>query len=362
MGDRIPQFFAPRYPQAPAQAYNAGSREPVFFAGAGAMKMIYATVFALLLGVGPSAALAQPTLDRVERQVREQTEDEAAGAPAGEPGFLGLMADDSKDNGRGLRLVRLLPDSPAAKAGLRTGDLITAVNGQALGKLDDMARVLGKLPAGTKLEFQISRADGDRIVEVTLGTRPPDAPRPPKQLSPTPRATEGQPTPAEPGPQTGQAASGRSRLGVRTLPVTEDVRRQFNLPVASGALVSSVTAGSPAEKAAIPSGAIITSLDGKKIEVPDDLAAVIKQAGPGRRLEITYLSRGQEIRSQVTLDDAPPSSSTRPSLPGRVPSLAAIPRAADNASARVEALEERIRDLEDRLQRIEALLERNSRP
>ena len=52
---------------------------------------------------------------------------------AREPGYLGLVGDDRRDRGAGVRVVRVVEGSPAAAAGIEVGDLITAIDGHPVG-------------------------------------------------------------------------------------------------------------------------------------------------------------------------------------------------------------------------------------
>ena len=96
----------------------------------------WVAAIALIWG-GGLAALGQPTLERLEKSIRERTDDAAepvAGAKppaeAGRPaGYLGLTADDANDRGRGVRVLAVRAGGPAAAAGLKANDLITAIAG-----------------------------------------------------------------------------------------------------------------------------------------------------------------------------------------------------------------------------------------
>ena len=90
------------------------------------------------------------------------------------------------------------------------------------------------------------------------------------------------------------------KLGVRTLPVSDEAQRQNNLPNAQGALVVAVAVNSPAEAAKIPLGAVITALDDQPINSPQELTAAVRTAG-SRDLQITYIFRGQEAHTRVAL-------------------------------------------------------------
>jgi serine protease Do len=63
-------------------------------------------------------------------------------------------------------------DSPAAKAGIQSGDVITAVNGVAVKDARELARTIGSLAPGTSIKLNILHKGTDRVVNLTLGTLP----------------------------------------------------------------------------------------------------------------------------------------------------------------------------------------------
>jgi S1-C subfamily serine protease len=314
----------------------------------------------VLLGVWgvliATSADAQPTLDRVERQLRDQTAPQklpAGAAPnAAEPGYLGVMADDRQEQGRGIRVLDLLAGGPAAQGGLLAGDLITAINGQNVRTMDDLARAFERQPAGTKLSITVNREGADRTLEITLGRRP--------QSLPVGRVPDELPSPNSPAP--GAPLAQGLRLGVRTLPVTDEVRRQNELPSADGAMVVSVTVGSPADRAGVPLGAVITAVDGQNVTTPEELAAAIRKVG-GREIELSYLDRGQETKKRILLAGAalPPETPklelrARPVQPPAKPAPSDSPSAESSDDSRTAALEARIRELEARIEKLEAAM------
>lgn len=93
--------------------------------------------------------------------------------PAGrEPGYLGATVDDRNDRGKGVRVVQVRAGSPADRAGLKAGDLITGVASLRVREMADLAAVLEQAPAGARLTFQILRNDKQRRVDVVLSRRP----------------------------------------------------------------------------------------------------------------------------------------------------------------------------------------------
>ncbi len=147
------------------------------------------------LGMSPVAA-AQPALEQLEKRVRSQLDAPGADSsvpppapkatpsaptekaegkaePAGEGkaemipppapvpaaarGHLGVTVDDVDDRGRGVRILRVQPGSPAEKAGLRAQDLITGLGGVRVRQLRDAAMILKQVPPGGALTVEVLR-------------------------------------------------------------------------------------------------------------------------------------------------------------------------------------------------------------
>lgn len=68
-----------------------------------------------------------------------------------------------------------------------------------------------------------------------------------------------------------------------------------------GAMITSVSPGSAAEKAGLKKGDIITKIDDKKIEEADDVSKIIRSHKPGDKVSITYLRGGKEQKQSVEL-------------------------------------------------------------
>lgn len=300
-------------------------------------------------------ASAQPILNRVEQFLRDQVDAANRTPQPAEPGYLGLIGDDAGQAGRGVRVMEVIAGQPAANAGLRAGDLIIKIDERPIRAMDDMAQALSGKTAGTKLTMTVAREGKEEQFDVTLGRR------------------------EQTGDPSGQTAdTPRPRLGVRTVPVSDAVRRQNNLTAAHGAQVVSVTVGSPAERAGIPLGAIVMAVGQTPVNTPQDLAAAIGGATTNE-VELTYVDRGQAVRKNVVLgaplaagDEAQREVRGRPPLPELpAPAEAAISDAAGPEAAppvvenpalaqdsRIETLERRIEELAARIKSLEAELAR----
>jgi membrane-associated protease RseP (regulator of RpoE activity) len=294
-----------------------------------------------------------------------------------EPGYLGLIADDRREQGAGVRVVKVVEGSPAASAGIQVNDLITAIDGQAVGSLAAMGARLEPRVADDKVRFEVRRGDTTRTVEVSLGRRPPREERPfefgriPERLPEPPTADSsataippraGLPPEAS-GPPSAVGSRGQL-LGIRSGPVSEPTRIRLGVPEAGGALVVARVVGSPADKAGIPLDAVIVAVNEQPVTSPADLARLIEAAGPGKEVEVTYYSRGERQKAAVTLASVAPSPRpARDASPFAQPDGAPLPEDRDvarpiTASDRIEQLERRIRELERRLELIEQALRR----
>jgi len=98
----------------------------------------------------------------------------------------------------------------------------------------------------------------------------------------------------------------RGRIGVQIGAVTKDVAESIGLGKPQGALVSAVEAGSPAEKAGIEAGDVITRYEGKPIEKFGDLPRMVGNTKPGSKSAITVFRRGSQRDLSITIAEVEP--------------------------------------------------------
>ncbi|HWI80695.1 DegQ family serine endoprotease [Ramlibacter sp.] len=104
----------------------------------------------------------------------------------------------------------------------------------------------------------------------------------------------------------------RGRIGVQIDQVTKDVAESIGLGKAQGALVRSVESGSPADKAGLEAGDIITRFDGKPIEKATDLPRFVGNTKPGSRASMTVFRRGGSKELTITVAEMEPEKAVRP--------------------------------------------------
>ena len=84
---------------------------------------------------------------------------------------LGIIPELAEGDGKGVLVVEVLPDSPAAKAGVRGGDLIVKWEGAAISSLPGLLRALAARKPGDKVRLTVRRGDRPVDLEVSLGGR-----------------------------------------------------------------------------------------------------------------------------------------------------------------------------------------------
>ena len=98
----------------------------------------------------------------------------------------------------------------------------------------------------------------------------------------------------------------RGRIGVQIDQVTKDVAEAIGLGKPAGALVRGVESGSPADKAGVEAGDIITRFDGKVIEKHSDLPRLVGSIKPGTKSTLTVFRRGATKELTVTIAEIEP--------------------------------------------------------
>ncbi len=115
----------------------------------------------------------------------------------------------------------------------------------------------------------------------------------------------------------------RGWLGVMIQGITPLLKEKLKLATDSGALVSSVTPGSPAEKGGIRRGDVIVSFDGKPVKEMNDLPYMVATTEIGKRVPVTVIRQGEKVTLEVVIatqkaeeaeEEAPAEAQARPKL------------------------------------------------
>ncbi len=136
-------------------------------------------------------------------------------------------------------------DSPAAKAGLRSGDIITEVDGIAIKSPKQLIEIVADLPVGKQVKVKFVRDGIDQTTTVTLAERPKQTVEEPEE---------------NPDEQPDD-----SKLGAAVTNITPQLATQLKLKITSGVLVQNVQADSPAAEGGLRRGDVVHRINGKLI-------------------------------------------------------------------------------------------------
>ena len=196
----------------------------------------------------------------------------------------------------GVEITRLEDDSPAAKAGLKSGDVILEYQGQRVEGMEQFGRLVRETPAGRNVKLVISRNGSTQTVQATVAGRKmqgflnrdtnfhfamPDIPMPEM-------------------PQVFTTWSG-SMLGVEVESVGKQLAEYFG--VKDGVLVRSVVKGSPAEAAGIKAGDVITKVDQTQITAVSELSNAVRSSRAKRTFPVQIMREHHETTVTVTIDE-----------------------------------------------------------
>lgn len=275
----------------------------------------------------------------------------APAAAQGRP-WLGVytqeLSDDIRDgldvSGDGILVNRVVEGSPADRAGLRKGDILVSFNARTLHSPDQLAEIVGAARVGQQVVLSVLRDGERRRFTATLAARssgrsgdrfemeapePPDtpdapeAPEPPSGSDKKARvytwdgdSPEGQRVrdhvrglvgdlKFDSGDMPGLMALpvGRGRLGVRIESLTADLASAIGSPDTRGVFVIEVMKDTPAEKAGLKAGDVITAVDGKAVDDSDDLVRALRDEKG--RVSLAVTRRGARRTVEAELNDSP---------------------------------------------------------
>jgi C-terminal processing protease CtpA/Prc len=216
---------------------------------------------------------------------------------------------------RGVLLERIVPDSPAAKAGLKDNDVITEINGQRVEGAAQFRRMIREIPAGRSVQFTVWRDGKAQSIGVTLGKSEDHgnmwfktAPRAFSFQLPNIEMPEVAPLPDMDIGAYGVLAGSRPRLGIDAEDLSGQFGAYFGAPDGEGVLVREVNSGSPAEKAGVKSGDVITSLNGERIRSLGDLREKLAGKRDEKTVKLGVLRNKSEV--SITVELPPPPSKT----------------------------------------------------
>ncbi len=195
-------------------------------------------------------------------------------------GYMGIGINDvTPENSKffdlkkaeGALVSQVEPNSPGAKAGLKTGDVITQLDGKPVSDAGELQVVVGQKQPGTKIELGVIREGKEITLPVTLEAM---------------------------GARNGETESasnshGKPRWGINLQDLTPDVRDQLQAPKdLHGAIVDNVQPGSPADNAGLQRGDVILEVNRHAVQSASDAAQELSKVANGQDALILIWSNG----------------------------------------------------------------------
>ena len=186
---------------------------------------------------------------------------------------LGVMVEDTAN---GVRIGEVNSGSAAEKAGVKSGDIVVDFDGERVRSAKQLTRLIQETPEGRSVKMTVTRDGKKQTLDATPEQRSfswnmnidgdqirRDVERGMQEFRTLPPAFSYMMTPFS-----------RARLGVQVQSLSDQLQEYFGAKD-GGALVSSVTKDSPAEKAGLKAGDVIVSINGDKVRDADELTSEI---------------------------------------------------------------------------------------
>jgi Do/DeqQ family serine protease len=161
---------------------------------------------------------------------------------------------------RGVLVSGVEPGMPAEKAGIREGDVITAVNGARVDDSNSLRNRIAAMSPGTDVALTILREGHEEQLHAKLIELKDD-------------------NQAEASEGGGEKESGGGQLGITVEPVTADVANRLKLKKAQGVVISDIDPNSPAAEAGLQPGDVILEVNHQPVKSGADIRAGVKASG-----------------------------------------------------------------------------------
>lgn len=195
----------------------------------------------------------------------------------------------------GVEVTRVEDDGPAAKGGMRLGDVILEYNGQRLEGAEQLLRLVRETPPGREVKLSISRGGSLQTLSVRTGARKAWAAKATEMagmemaefhLPDIPKAF-----------MTWRSAA----LGIEAESVENQLAEYFG--VKQGVLIRSVAKGSAADRAGLKAGDVITRADTTEVASPKEVTHVLRASKGRRELPLRVTRERREMTFTVPLDE-----------------------------------------------------------
>jgi serine protease Do len=183
----------------------------------------------------------------------------------------------------GVEVKRVDENSPAARAGLHENDIILEVDGRRIETIDQFIHTVGDATPGTKLALTIWRNGAKQNLIATVEARPTQMfafTGPDDMQMPDLRAFPQLPTAPFEGNDFSFMTGASPRVGFEGEALTPQLAEFFG--VKGGVLVRTVVAKTPAEKAGLKAGDVVTKVNGTPVTTPREISSLVHMSRNGK--------------------------------------------------------------------------------
>ncbi|ESS72360.1 putative periplasmic serine endoprotease DegP-like [Methyloglobulus morosus KoM1] len=180
---------------------------------------------------------------------------------------------------QGALVSKIIPNSPAEKAGLQIGDIITEFNGQTIEKSADLPPMVGMTPINDNAKLTIIRQGDTETIDFKIGLLPDE-----EQKAPL-NKTESKP---------------RNKLGIHVTDITDEQRESLE-NVKNGVLVQDVETGSAAD-AGVQPGDVILRIQNNVIRNVSEFDKIVKNLPVGKSVAVLIQRRGSPVFLALKID------------------------------------------------------------
>ena len=180
---------------------------------------------------------------------------------------------------QGALVSKIIPNSPAEKAGLQIGDIITEFNGQPIRSSADLPPMVGMTPINQEAKLSVIRQGDTETIDFKVGLLPDEDPKTPLHK------TETKPT---------------NKLGIIVANITDEQREALE-NVKNGVVVQDVEGGSAAD-AGIQPGDVILRIQNNVIRNTSDFDKIVKTLPVGKSVAVLIQRRGSPVFLALKID------------------------------------------------------------
>ena len=272
-----------------------------------------------LAAIGTNLEQLGPEMQELQKKVVEMDPGNAMWVQdSDDTGWLGIeiseiSADRAKElklsADRGVEVVGVEADSPAARAGLQEHDVIATFDGQTVEGRVQFRRLVRETPPGRSVSLGVSRDGNAQTIDVVIGERNEEGDKNVRVFAaphPLPPSTFEMPdfnfhfvSPEEMDMRT-------PLLGINAEDLDGQLGAYFGAPEGHGVLVREVRKGTPADKAGLKAGDVIARVDDKPVKSLHELRADLRDKSDQKSVNLGVIRKGSAMTLPIEIEKPRP--------------------------------------------------------